>query len=222
MNIETQDLTGLVLAGGQGRRMGGVDKGLVLLRGKPLVTHVLARLRPQVGRLMISANRNRLRYEALGLPVWADLPGDAGDTVDTVDTDDAGDAGDAGKALAYAGPLAGIASGLGHCETPWLVTVPCDVPGLPLDLVARLAAGAGEAGAGIAMAATRDETGALRHQPVFALIRTTLLASLRHYRANDGRKVDAWMQREGCAVVPFDDAAAFRGANTRDELSRLS
>lgn len=222
MDIATQDVTGLVLAGGQGSRMGGVDKGLEPLRGQPLVAHVLARLRPQVGRLMISANRNRSRYEALGVPVWPDVT-DVTEGADGADGAKGEPALSGGEPLLeYAGPLAGVAAGLARCETPWLVTVPCDVPGLPANLVARLAAGARDSGAAIAMAATRDASGEPRRQPVFALIRASLLTSLRHYRADGGRKVDAWMQQQGCTIVVFDEAQAFRGANTRDELRSLS
>lgn len=224
MDIETQDVTGLILAGGQGSRMGGVDKGLELLRGQPLIAHVLARLRPQVGRLMISANRNRERYQALGVPVWSDEAAAPASSAGGVAAAPARDPSPAATSepIGYAGPLAGIATGLARCETPWLVTVPCDVPGLPADLVSRLAAGARDANAGIAMAASCDEAGRLRHQPVFALIHTTLLASLRRYRADDGRKVDGWMREQRCTVVVFDDGPAFRGANTRDELRSLS
>lgn len=114
-------VTGLILAGGEGRRMGGVDKGLQLFQGHPLVAHVMARLRPQVGHVLISANRHRDRYAALGARVLPDTrPG-------------------------FAGPLAGIEAGLAVCTTPWLVVVPCDGPFLPLDLVARLAAARGAA-----------------------------------------------------------------------------
>ena len=190
-------MTGLILAGGRGMRMGGADKGLVPLNGQPLISHVLRRLQPQVATLMISANRNLPQYRALGPPVWSDELPD------------------------HPGPLAALATGLAHCDTPWLVMVPCDTPGLPDDLVARLADAACTAGADIAMAAAPDETGTTRNQPVFALVRADLLDSLHRYLDDGGRKVGRWMQSRGCAVAGFDDAAAFRGANTRDELERL-
>ena len=190
-------MTGLILAGGQGSRMGGVDKGLVPLRGRPLVEHVLERLRPQVGSLMISANRNLAQYRTLDLPVWPD------------------------ELTGHPGPLAGLAAGLSHSTTTWLVTAPCDTPGLPDDLVARLAAAAVAADAEIAMAATPDDSGRLRSQPVFALVCTGLLDSLRAFLDDGGRRVEQWMQAHRRTVVRFEDAAGFRGANTRDELERL-
>lgn len=186
--------------------MGGVDKGLVPLRGRPLVAHVLDALQPQVGTLMISANRHLDDYRSLGHPAWPDdLPD-------------------------YPGPLAGLVTGLAHCGTPWLVSAPCDTPTLPPDLVARLAAAATREGAAIAMAATsdagaRDATGRAgagqwRSQPVFALVQASLLESLRAFLADGGRKVGHWMGEQGRVLVPFDEAE-LRGANTRDELERL-
>ena len=116
--IDTKDITGLILAGGRGSRMGGVDKGLQNHLGMPLAMHALLRLGPQVGEIMINANRNLGAYEAMGVPVWPDTLPD------------------------YAGPLAGFLAGLEHCETPYLVTVPCDSPLFPDDLVQRLATSA--------------------------------------------------------------------------------
>src|SRR6185369_18047574 len=152
--IPRDDITGLVLAGGRGSRMGGVDKGLQNHRGMPLAMHALLRLQPQVGHAMINANRNLGAYESMGVPVWPDATSE------------------------YPGPLAGVLSGLERCETPYLVTVPCDTPNFPLDLVARLAAGLREADADIAMAATREPDGSQQVQPVFSLMKTTLLESL--------------------------------------------
>lgn len=207
MDIDTTEVTGLILAGGQASRMGGVDKGLEALRGQPLVAHVLARLRPQVGDVIVSANRNLPRYAAFGLQVCADAPhGHRG----------------ADAPIDYQGPLAGLASGLAHCRTRWLVSVPCDVPDLPSTLVERLAAGLCEAGADVAMAAAPDAAGVLRQQPVFALVRASLLGNLRGFLAQGGRKVGTWLQQQRCTIVAFEDGAAFRGANTRDELRSLS
>jgi len=133
VTIAPQDITGLVLAGGRGSRMGGVDKGLQNHLGMPLALHAMLRLAPQVGHVLINANRNLAAYEAMGVPVWPD-------------------------ALAeYPGPLAGMLAGLEHCETPWLVTVPCDTPNFPLGLVERLAHAAVDADAEIVMAATRED-----------------------------------------------------------------
>jgi molybdenum cofactor guanylyltransferase len=194
--IERAHITGLVLAGGRGSRMGGADKGLQLLQGRPLAQHAIERLRPQVGALSISANRNAGAYAALGVPVRADtVPGQPG-------------------------PLAGMLAGLAGCATPWLAVVPCDVPRFPADLVARLAAGLQAAGAELAIAVTL-EGGQHRAHPVFCLLPATLRDDLAAALARDERRVLQWMRRHRCAEVLFDDAAAFTNANTGEELRRL-
>ena len=204
--IDTHDITGLILAGGRGSRMGGVDKGLQNFRGLPLALHTLMRLQPQVGDVMINANRNLAAYESFGVPVWPDGLAD------------------------YAGPLAGFLTGLERCETPWLLTVPCDTPLFPPDLAARLAQAAMREGADIAMAAApeadeRDGTVRVRTQPVFCLLRVTLLESLVRFTQGGGRKIDRWTEQHACAVVPFDqpgdDPHAFYNANTMAELHAL-
>lgn len=208
--IAPADITGLLLAGGRGSRMGGVDKGLQLFRGEPLALHAIRRLRPQVGALMVNANRNRAAYEAFGAPVWPDSLTD------------------------YPGPLAGFLSGLEHCATPWLLTVPCDTPLFPLDLAARLAEAAAAAEAEIAMVtapeaadadADTDTAPLLRPQPVFCLLRADLHDSLRRYTEAGGRKVHAWTAQHRTVLVPFDrpgDAPeAFFNANTLSELHAL-
>ena len=195
--IARDDITGLVLAGGRGSRMGGVDKGLQPHRGMPLAMHALLRLAPQVGGVMINANRNLGAYESMGVPVWPDALPD------------------------YAGPLAGFLAGLERCETPWLVTVPCDTPRFPEDLVARLAAGAQAQDAEIATAATQEPDGTVRSHPVFSLLRATLLESLVHATHAGERKIDRWTARHRTALVVFDDPGAFANANTLDELHRL-
>jgi len=194
--IDPQDITGLVLAGGRGSRMGGVDKGLQNHMGAPLAMHALMRLGPEVGQLMVNANRNLGAYEAFGAPVWPDANPD------------------------YAGPLSGFLAGLGHCDTPYLMTVPCDSPLFPDDLVQRLAAALVEHDAEIAMAATR-EGGALQVQPVFCLMKTGLLESLVRFTQSGQRKIDKWTAQHRCVEVPFDDAQAFANANTPDELQAL-
>jgi molybdopterin-guanine dinucleotide biosynthesis protein A len=156
----------------------------------------MLRLQLQVGHLIINANRNLAAYEAMGVPVWPDPLGD------------------------YPGPLAGLLAGLEHCDTPYLVTVPCDTPNFPADLVARLAQALHLANADIAMAAAPEE-GALRTQPVFLLLKTSLLESLVAALHEGERKVDRWTARHACVTVPFDDGAAFFNANTLDELARL-
>jgi molybdopterin-guanine dinucleotide biosynthesis protein A len=201
MPIPAEDITGLVLAGGRGSRMGGVDKGLQNHLGMPLALHSLLRLQGQVGSAMLNANRNLGAYESMGVPVWPDSQAD------------------------FAGPLAGILVGLEHCETPWLVTVPCDTPNFPTDLVERLAAAAQAEDAEIAMAATRepDEQGqtVVQVQPVFCLLKSSLLESLQAFLDSGQRKIDRWTAQHRCATVVFDDSAAFFNANTVEELRRL-
>lgn len=203
--IPAQDITGLILAGGRGSRMGGVDKGLQNFNGMPLALHTLMRLQLQVGTVMINANRNLSAYESFGAEVWPDVLAD------------------------YAGPLAGFLTGLERCETPYMVTVPCDTPRFPLDLVARLAAALEREGAEIAMAAgpERDDQGQLkvRTQPVFCLLKVELLESLVKFTQGGGRKIDGWTAQHSTVVVPFDQAGddplAFANANTLAELKQL-
>ncbi len=194
--IDPERITGLVLAGGRGSRMGGVDKGLQNHRGMPLALHALLRLSPQVGHSMVNANRNLGAYESFGVPVWPDALPD------------------------YAGPLSGFLAGMEHCETPYLVTVPCDTPDFPPDLVARLAAALDAEGADIAMAATHED-GRLQVQPVFCLMKTSLMDSLVRFTHEGQRKIDRWTARHACVEVPFDDARAFFNLNTLDELRQL-
>lgn len=207
--ISRDDITGVVLAGGRGSRMGGVDKGLQNFRGMPLALYTLLRLQPQVGATMVNANRNLSAYESFGVPVWPDGLSD------------------------YAGPLAGFLTGLEQCETAYLLTVPCDTPLFPADLVARLAEAMLREDAEIAMAAAREEDpgsesgagSAIRPQPVFSLLRHDLMESLVRFTQSGGRKIDAWTAQHRTVVVPFDqpgdDPAAFFNANTLAELHRL-
>lgn len=203
--IATHDITGLVLAGGRGSRMGGTDKGLQTYQGTPLALHTLLRLQMQQGDLigdqMIIANRNLAAYEAFGVPVWPDSLAD------------------------FPGPLAGFQTGLERCETGFLLTVPCDTPRLPLDLAQRLAAAFDDESTEIAMAAAPEEDGQLRPQPVFCLMRATLLESLSTFTLAGGRKIDAWTAQHRTVIVPFDratdDPKAFFNANTLAELRAL-
>jgi molybdenum cofactor guanylyltransferase len=194
--IPPAQITGVVLAGGRGSRMGGVDKGLQNHGGVPLALHALLRLQPQVGPVMINANRNLGAYEAFGVPVWPDALPD------------------------YPGPLAGLLAGLEHCETPFLVTVPCDTPNFPPDLVERLAQALEAEDAAIAMAATHED-GQLRTQPVFCLLKAPLMEDLVSFLQAGERKIDRWTARHRVAVVTFDDPAAFFNANTPAELQQL-
>ena len=171
--------------------MGGVDKGLVLLDGRPMAAHVLARLGPQVGEVLINANQNLDRYRALGYPVVPDEVG------------------------GFAGPLAGLHAGLTRATRPFAVTVPCDSPFLPADLVARLAEALERDRAELAVARTFDQP-----HPVFALVRRDVLPGLAAFLAEGGRKIDAWYAALEVVEVRFDDEAdAFRNINTADELS---
>ena len=203
--IDTQDITGLILAGGRGTRMGGVDKGLQNFNGIPMALHTMMRLQTQVGHIIINANRNLAAYESFGASVWPDVLDD------------------------YAGPLAGFLTGLERCETPYLVTVPCDTPMFPQDLVARLAQALEQNQAEIAMAAAPeiDKHGQItvRTQPVFCLLRMELLESLVAFTQGGGRKIDAWTAQHKTVVVPFDrpgdNRSAFSNANTLAELQQL-
>jgi molybdenum cofactor guanylyltransferase len=196
MIIHTNEITGLILAGGRGTRMGGIDKGLQTHSGVPLALHALERLRPQVGALMLNANRNLAAYEAMGVPVWPDEITD------------------------YPGPLAGMLAGLEHCSTPYLVTVPCDSPNFPVELVARLSEGLASIDADMATAYTRED-GALRAQPVFCLMRTSLRDSLAAFISSGERKTGLFATKHRSAKVEFDDRAAFANANTLAELASL-
>ena len=205
--IDPQDITGLILAGGRGSRMGGVDKGLQTFNGMPLALHTLTRLQMGggVGHVMINANRNLAAYESFGASVWPDGLAD------------------------YAGPLAGFLTGLERCETPYLVTVPCDTPLLPLDLVPRLAQALQAQDAEIAMAAapeiSKDGSVQVRTQPVFCLLRVELLENLMQFTQGGGRKIDAWTALHKTVIVPFDlpgdSPQAFFNANTLAELRQL-
>ena len=212
--IAPEDITGLILAGGRGSRMGGVDKGLQNFHGMPLALHTLLRLQPQVGQIIINANRNLSAYESFGAEVWPDVLQD------------------------YAGPLAGFLTGLEHCTTPLMLTVPCDTPRFPLDLAARMAAALEGEQADIAMAAAMepDESATpplsgdqarlrLRTQPVFCLLRMDLHESLLRFTHGGGRKIDAWTAQHKTVIVPFnapsDDPLAFANANTLTELKQL-
>lgn len=199
--MDKNDVTGVILAGGRGSRMGGADKGLQNFRGMPMAMYTLMRLGPQVGEVMINANRNLSAYESFGIPVWPDSLSD------------------------YAGPLAGFLTGLEHCETEFMVTVPCDTPLFPPDLVARLGEALEREGAEIAMASAREEDGQLRAQPVFSLMKRELMESLVRFTHEGGRKIDAWTAQHRTVLVPFDrpgdDASAFFNANTLAELHKL-
>lgn len=202
--VPNKAITAVVLAGGQGMRMGGLDKGLQLFNGLPLAQHALHRLQPQVNKLIVNANRNISAYQSFGFPVYCD-----------------------DNALgAFAGPLAGVITALQQCTTPYLLTVPCDAPLFPADLAARLAAALAAGNAEIAVVSapeSGDSSSICRPQPVFSLMEVGMLKSLQHYTQAGGRKVSAWMDQHRVAYAafknPHDAPDAFFNANTLTELS---
>ena len=186
-------ITAVILAGGQARRMGGQDKGLVEVNGRPMIEHIIAALKPQVDRIVISANRNIERYQRYGFPVIKDIMGD------------------------YFGPLVGMASAAQASESPWLLTVPCDSPFVPAELAATLYRAAEANQAEISVAHDGD-----RMQPVFALLQRDLLPSLLAYLEEGGRKIDTWYAQHRLAQADFSQwPDAFLNINTPDELNML-
>ncbi len=184
-------ITGVILAGGQGRRMGGVDKGLRELRGKPMIEWVLERFAPQVDAVLINANQNLDVYARFGHPVVTDEIG------------------------GYAGPLAGLQCALRAARHPRVATVPCDSPFLPEDLVARLDTALQAGHAQLAVARTGNQP-----HPVFCLCRRDVLPHLTQFLEGGGRKIDAWYATLRVVEVAFDDEAnAFSNINTPEELS---
>jgi molybdopterin-guanine dinucleotide biosynthesis protein A len=241
--IPINDITGLLLAGGRGSRMGGVDKGLQLLLGERLAWHVFARLRPQVATLLISANRHREAYLTLGVPVLPDggiAAPDSGSGCGSDRNSDrnsdrdsergsdrnalanpTGQAGSAESAGQYAGPLAGILAGMRFASTPYLLVAPCDTPFIPPDLGQRLAAALAGAGADIAMVTTRagDKPAGVRHShPVTALLSTSLAGDLEAFLRRGEHKVGAWYARHTMIEVPFPEERAFYNVNTLQQL----
>ena len=199
-----QKITGIILAGGQSRRMGGTDKGLQLLRDKPLVAWVLERLAPQVDELLISANRNLEAYARFGYRVIPDEPGETDDIEKSVEK--------------FAGPLAGLRQGLKEAAHPLVLTAPCDSPFLPADLAQRLYTALKRENAQLAVAKTFDQP-----HPVFCLCRRDLLSHLDAFLKTGGRKFDAWYSTLETIEVNFDDEAeAFGNINTLEELQAHS
>jgi molybdopterin-guanine dinucleotide biosynthesis protein A len=188
-----QKITGVILAGGLGRRMGGIDKGLQELRGRPMVAWVVERLAPQVDELLINANQNGERYAAFGYSVVPDQIPD------------------------FAGPLAGLHAALSAATHPLVATAPCDSPFLPPDLVFRLFSALTAADADLAVARTFDQP-----HPVFCLCKRDVLPHLNEFLTGGGRKIDRWYATLKVVEVAFDDEAeAFENINTREELGRF-
>ncbi|MGT2470334.1 molybdenum cofactor guanylyltransferase MobA [Paraburkholderia terrae] len=204
MSIPRDDITGLLLAGGRGMRMGGVDKGLQMLHGEPLALHVMRRLAPQAGPLLISANRHTARYAELGEPFHA-----------TVISDTLPD---------FPGPLAGLLAGLRAARTPFVLSAPCDTPAFPADLAERLAAALAAQDAqdaGIATVTTTDAQGDTSIHPVFALVRTSLADDLEGFLQAGERKVRTWYARHRAVEVAFPDERTFYNINSLQELADL-
>jgi molybdenum cofactor guanylyltransferase len=205
-HIQQGDITALVLAGGRATRMGGVDKGLQTFNDVPLALHALNRLQRTPSLLIaayaVNANRHLDLYETWGYPVWPDTLPD------------------------QPGPLAGMLTGLRHCTTRYLLTLPCDAPNFPIDIIERLAQAFQEAPeTEIAVASAPDELGVLRRQPVFALTQVKLAERLEDYIRGGGRKVGHWMGQQRSVEVPFnrpgDDSAAFANINTLESLRTI-
>lgn len=193
MSDHPSPITGVILAGGRGTRMGGVDKGLKLLRGRPMVTWVIERLAPQVDEILVNANQNAAAYAAFGYRVIAD------------------------DITGFAGPLAGLQRGLAEAQHDLVATVPCDSPFLPRDLIARLRGALEREAAEIAVARTGEQP-----HPVFCLCRKRVLDGLTGFLAGGGRKIDAWYARLKAVEVRFDDQPdAFSNVNTEEELRAL-
>jgi molybdenum cofactor guanylyltransferase len=197
MSISTNDISGLILAGGRSTRMGGRDKGLQILDGRPMMAHIIERLQPQVDHLLINANQNYAEYESFGLPIITDV------------------------ICNFVGPLAGLHAGLNHCITPYLLSVPCDCPFLPTDLANRLSDALISSSADIAYAVTIHQN-QTEHHPVFCLLKRDAAVALSEYLSEGGRKVLTWVSSQAHVQVCFDDHAAFLNINTPDDLQAIN
>jgi molybdopterin-guanine dinucleotide biosynthesis protein A len=194
--ISPEHITGLILAGGRAQRMGGIDKGLISFHQKPLIESAISRLQNQVGQILINANRNITKYAGYGYPVVMDETPD------------------------FSGPLAGFSIGLKGCKTPYLLTIPCDSPLLPLDLSKRLATEM-ERGPFDLVYASSLESGKTWAQPVFCLMRANLQESLAAFLTKGDLKIDRWFKDLKTSTVIFNDAQAFANVNTPEELKIL-
>lgn len=191
--IDKEQIEAVILAGGMGRRMGGLDKGLQTFRNAPLALHALLRLQGQVNYVCINANRNLGVYEGFGVPVLCDHLSD------------------------YQGPLAGIHAAMSESSAPYILSVPCDVPFFPLDLVEKLHdAFEQDPELELAVASTQGKA-----QPVFMLAKNHLLNSIEDFLKRGERKIDKWYANHRHALVEFDDPAAFHNVNTLQELAEL-
>ena len=195
--ISPDQMTGLILAGGRAQRMGGIDKGLISFHGKPLIESSIARLKNQVGSILINANRNITKYASYGYPIIMDETPD------------------------FSGPLAGFTAGLKTCQTPYLLTTPCDSPLLPTDLGTKLAAEMERGDFQLVYASSKEADGKVWAQPVFCLMRADLQEPLEVYLQKGDLKIDRWFKELRSSTVVFNDAQSFANVNTPDELKLL-
>ncbi len=190
MIISKKNITAVILAGGKGRRLGGQDKGLVSYKNKKLIEHVIERIEPQVNNIVINANRNQAQYETFGYAVI---------------NDDLND---------FQGPLAGFATAMKVVETDYIITLPCDGPLLPLDLVSRMSVQLKDNSQSIAVAHNGE-----RLQPVYAMIPVILVDSLEAFLANGDRKIDLWYAEHKTCLIDFSDQShAFFNVNRKEDL----
>ena len=195
--ISQIEITGLILAGGRAQRMGGIDKGLIPFHHRPLIESAINRLKPQVGSIMINANRNLEQYATYGYPIVSDADS------------------------SFSGPLAGFTAGLKACPTKYLVTAPCDSPLLPTNLVQLLSTKLTEGSFDLVYASSKDNAGKTWAQPVFCLMHISLLKSLEEFISLGDLKIDRWFKELNSSTVVFDSESAFANVNTPEELLTL-
>ena len=195
--ISSKDITGLILAGGRAQRMGGIDKGLIPFHDKPLIESTITKLKPQTHSILINANRNITKYASYGYPVIMDETPD------------------------FSGPLAGFSVGLKSCKTPFLLTSPCDSPLLPDNLAELLSAKMEDGDFELVYASSKEADGKVWAQPVFCLMRTSLLDSLTKFLLKGDLKIDRWFKELRSSTVVFEDPLVFANVNTPEELKSL-
>ncbi len=195
--ITSEQITGLILAGGRAQRMGGADKGLISFHGKPLIETAISRLKPQVSTILINANRSITKYSHYGYPVLMDETPD------------------------FSGPLAGFSIGLKHCKTPYLLTSPCDSPLLPTDLAKNMATELEDNNLELVFASSKETDGKVWSQPVFCLMKSSLQDSLNTFLSKGDLKIDRWFKELRSGTVVFENPQAFANVNTPEELAAL-
>jgi len=195
MAITKKNITAVILAGGKGRRLEGQDKGFVEINNKPLIEYVIERIQPQVKSVMINANRNQQRYKNYGHPVISDDLSD------------------------FQGPLAGIATAMNTAKTSHILTLPCDAPLIPDDLVSKMLSMLSKHAAPDSIVVAHDGT---RLQSIHALIPVFLLQNLQDFLNNGQRKVEDWYQQHSLISADFsDNAQAFRNINTQKQRQEV-